>query len=213
MPKDACCQHCLSCFTPHTAQHHARTLTHSRAHAPGPADALACTRALAPALCTWLLLPQAQGVGGRPIKYAGMGDVCRQTLAKEGLAGFYKVSTHGSITYCVTCAHAHAPDGVSAARVGWGPVRSQAGAPAARACAAAACWLLHMLCTAACSSGALQSSRPPLVRPRGALSRAVMVTRVTLLSLPPPPVRLPSAGPAAQSHQACASRGHQLVRV
>lgn len=33
---------------------------------------------------------QAQGVGGRPIKYSGMGDVFRQTMAKEGVVGFYK---------------------------------------------------------------------------------------------------------------------------
>jgi solute carrier family 25 phosphate transporter 23/24/25/41 len=34
---------------------------------------------------------QAQGVGGRPIKYSGMADVFTQTLAKEGPVGFYKV--------------------------------------------------------------------------------------------------------------------------
>lgn len=33
---------------------------------------------------------QAQGVGGRPVKYQGMGDVLRQTLAKEGVRGLYK---------------------------------------------------------------------------------------------------------------------------
>ncbi|WIA17421.1 hypothetical protein OEZ85_014273 [Tetradesmus obliquus] len=33
---------------------------------------------------------QAQGVGGRPIKYSGMADVFRQTMAKEGPLGFYK---------------------------------------------------------------------------------------------------------------------------
>jgi hypothetical protein len=38
-----------------------------------------------------LLLLQAQGVGGRPVKYSGMADVFRQTYANEGLRGFYKV--------------------------------------------------------------------------------------------------------------------------
>lgn len=33
---------------------------------------------------------QAQGVGGRPLKYSGMADVFRQTWANEGLGGFYK---------------------------------------------------------------------------------------------------------------------------
>lgn len=42
---------------------------------------------------------QAQGVGGRPIKYSGMADVFRQTMAKEGILGFYKVTT--SCSCCV----------------------------------------------------------------------------------------------------------------
>ena len=33
---------------------------------------------------------QAQGVGGNPIKYAGMADVFAQTLRNEGFAGLYK---------------------------------------------------------------------------------------------------------------------------
>lgn len=33
---------------------------------------------------------QAQGVGGRLVKYSGMGDVFRQTYVNEGLRGFYK---------------------------------------------------------------------------------------------------------------------------
>jgi len=36
-------------------------------------------------------LLQAQGVGGRPVKYSGMADVFRQTYANEGMRGFYKV--------------------------------------------------------------------------------------------------------------------------
>lgn len=34
---------------------------------------------------------QAQGIGGKPIKYAGMGDVLRKTVANEGVRGLYKV--------------------------------------------------------------------------------------------------------------------------
>jgi hypothetical protein len=34
---------------------------------------------------------QAQGVGGRPIKYSGMTDVFAQTIRKEGVRGLYKV--------------------------------------------------------------------------------------------------------------------------
>lgn len=34
---------------------------------------------------------QAQGAGGQPIKYAGMGDVLRKTVANEGVRGLYKV--------------------------------------------------------------------------------------------------------------------------
>lgn len=37
---------------------------------------------------------QAQGIGGKPIKYAGMGDVLRKTVANEGVRGLYK----GSLT-------------------------------------------------------------------------------------------------------------------
>lgn len=33
---------------------------------------------------------QAQGVGGAPLKYGGMVDVVRQTLAREGVRGLYK---------------------------------------------------------------------------------------------------------------------------
>lgn len=33
---------------------------------------------------------QAQGVGGRPIKYSGMTDVFAQTIRKEGVRGLYK---------------------------------------------------------------------------------------------------------------------------
>lgn len=33
---------------------------------------------------------QAQGVGGRPVKYSGMLDVFAKTYQKEGLVGFYK---------------------------------------------------------------------------------------------------------------------------
>lgn len=38
---------------------------------------------------------QAQGVGGRPVKYSGMGDVIRHTYSNEGLRGFYKVCLTG----------------------------------------------------------------------------------------------------------------------
>jgi hypothetical protein len=44
-----------------------------------------------PLLLLLLLLLQAQGVGGRLVKYSGMGDVFRQTYVNEGLRGFYKV--------------------------------------------------------------------------------------------------------------------------
>jgi hypothetical protein len=37
------------------------------------------------------LVLQAQGVGGRPIKYSGMTDVFAQTIRKEGFRGLYKV--------------------------------------------------------------------------------------------------------------------------
>lgn len=46
---------------------------------------------------------QAQGVGGRPIKYSGMADVFRQTMAKEGPLGFYKVGDScvcGFVRFC-----------------------------------------------------------------------------------------------------------------
>ena len=36
-------------------------------------------------------LPQAQGIGGRPIKYSGMLDVLRKTVQNEGVRGLYKV--------------------------------------------------------------------------------------------------------------------------
>jgi hypothetical protein len=41
-------------------------------------------------VCAGLLL-QAQGVGGRPVKYSGMLDVFAKTYHKEGVVGFYKV--------------------------------------------------------------------------------------------------------------------------
>ena len=34
---------------------------------------------------------QAQGIGGRPIKYRGMMDVLRKTVQHEGVRGLYKV--------------------------------------------------------------------------------------------------------------------------
>lgn len=34
---------------------------------------------------------QAQGIGGRPIKYRGMMDVLRKTVQNEGVRGLYKV--------------------------------------------------------------------------------------------------------------------------
>lgn len=34
---------------------------------------------------------QAQGIGGRPIKYSGMMDVLRKTVQNEGVRGLYKV--------------------------------------------------------------------------------------------------------------------------
>ncbi len=34
---------------------------------------------------------QAQGIGGRPIKYRGMCDVLRKTVQNEGVRGLYKV--------------------------------------------------------------------------------------------------------------------------
>jgi hypothetical protein len=43
---------------------------------------------------------QAQGVGGRPVKYSGMADVFRQTYSNEGLRGFYKVR-EASFTCCL----------------------------------------------------------------------------------------------------------------
>lgn len=43
-------------------------------------------------LCWCCCALQAQGVGGRPVKYSGMADVFRQTYSNEGLRGFYKVS-------------------------------------------------------------------------------------------------------------------------
>jgi hypothetical protein len=38
---------------------------------------------------------QAQGAGGRPIKYSGMSDVFWHTMRKEGIFGFYKVCGGG----------------------------------------------------------------------------------------------------------------------
>lgn len=34
---------------------------------------------------------QAQGIGGQPVKYAGMLDVLRKTVQNEGVRGLYKV--------------------------------------------------------------------------------------------------------------------------
>jgi len=34
---------------------------------------------------------QAQGIGGKPIKYTGMCDVLRKTVQNEGVRGLYKV--------------------------------------------------------------------------------------------------------------------------
>lgn len=42
--------------------------------------------------CCLFGFPQAQGAGGRPIKYRGMMDVFRHTVRKEGVLGLYKVS-------------------------------------------------------------------------------------------------------------------------
>lgn len=36
---------------------------------------------------------QAQGIGGQPVKYAGMLDVLRKTVQNEGMRGLYKVRT------------------------------------------------------------------------------------------------------------------------
>ena len=33
---------------------------------------------------------QAQGIGGAPLKYTGMFDVIRKTIALEGVRGMYK---------------------------------------------------------------------------------------------------------------------------
>ena len=39
-----------------------------------------------------LVLLQAQGYCGRPMKYGGMWDVLQQTVRKEGVRGLYKAS-------------------------------------------------------------------------------------------------------------------------
>ena len=45
-----------------------------------------------------VLALQAQGVGGRPVKYSGMLDVFAKTYQKEGLVGFYKVGRVQSLS-------------------------------------------------------------------------------------------------------------------
>eukprot|EP00879_Flechtneria_rotunda_P027629 GHRR01029605.1.p1 GENE.GHRR01029605.1~~GHRR01029605.1.p1 ORF type:complete len:218 (+),score=55.67 GHRR01029605.1:1316-1969(+) len=63
-----------------------------------PHAAILCTGMLSSSIAQFVSYPlalvrtrlQAQGVGGRPVKYSGMLDVFRQTLAKEGVVGFYK---------------------------------------------------------------------------------------------------------------------------
>ncbi|KAL4433743.1 hypothetical protein ABPG75_000184 [Micractinium tetrahymenae] len=46
---------------------------------------------------------QAQGIGGKPIKYRGMMDVLRKTVANEGVRGLYK----GSLTNLAEVAKTH----------------------------------------------------------------------------------------------------------
>jgi solute carrier family 25 (mitochondrial phosphate transporter), member 23/24/25/41 len=36
---------------------------------------------------------QAQGIGGAPVKYRGMGDVLRKAYRNEGIPGLYKART------------------------------------------------------------------------------------------------------------------------
>ena len=47
---------------------------------------------------------QAQGIGGRPIKYRGMMDVLRKTVQHEGVRGLYKVSLCCRRVGCTACA-------------------------------------------------------------------------------------------------------------
>ena len=41
-----------------------------------------------------ILVMQAQGYDGRPVKYSGMIDVLQKAFRHEGIRGLYKVSGH-----------------------------------------------------------------------------------------------------------------------
>lgn len=61
------------------------------ARCPAPARSSSIAQFAAYPLALTRTRLQAQGIGGRPIKYAGMCDVLRKTVQNEGVRGLYKV--------------------------------------------------------------------------------------------------------------------------
>jgi Mitochondrial carrier protein len=140
---------------------------------------------------------QAQGVGGRPVKYRGMWDVITQTWIKEGITGFYKVRSSSSLP---RRARSAAPlvqlRGCRQLCVQERPTRMRAHRHTCiPACLPAGMSTLTPLCHAAAAS--------PLL--------PLLLMRLTLLPLPLLLLLLP--GTVAQSDQVGTCSRHKLVCI